>query len=337
MRPTPRTPRLATLSAVGAGLLLAASGSFALGQSPSPAPGSSVVPGSSADPFASAAPLPSFQPPPEVTLTERGDRPRARFRFAFEAGTSDTMVVEMTQKATSTVDDGTAQVVALPTIEYRFAITVDAVDAAGTATITTSLQSVEVRAADGTDASTVEQIQAALDGLVGYRVVSFVDDRGRTLASQEELPDGLDPALAEQMVQVVTQANQLGVSLPLERVGEGATWTSTGTIRYNDLAVEATQTTKLEKVDGDKLTLRTTAVQRAEPGPVTWPGIPEGWSTTLTQLDGKATLRQIVDLSTIRVNGTGNGTIHVVLELTDGTQSHVSDSTADTKVKVTRR
>ena len=336
MRPTPRPPRLTALAALGAGLLVAASGTLAHAQSPTPAPASPAIPGPSAVPGASEAPDPSFQPPPEVTVTDRGDRPRARLRFAFQAGTTDTMVVEMTQKATSSVDGGTAQVVALPVIAYSFGISIDAVDAAGTATITMTLDRVEVRASAQTDDATVQQVQAALDALVGYRVVSTVDDRGRTLATQAELPVGLDPALAGQMSQVITQANQLGVTLPLERVGEGATWTSTGAIAINGLSVESTQTTKLEKEKDGRLTLRTTTVQAADPGPVTWPGVPDGWSTTLTSLAGKANLRQVVDLTTVRVNGTGNGTIRVVLELTDGTQTHTSDSTADTKVKVTR-
>lgn len=336
MHRTPRPIRLSALPALGAGLLLVLSGSGSLGQSPSPAPGASVVPSASILPGGSAAPSPSggVLAPPEVTVTDRGDKPRAALRFTFQAGTDETMVIDMTQTATSSVDGGAAQVVTLPTIRYTFSMHIDAVDAAGTATVTMGLTSVEVQKGATDDQATVDRVQSALDPLVGYQVMTTVDDRGRTLSAQATLPEGLDPALAQQMSQLVTQANQLSVTLPLQRVGAGATWTSSGGVAINGMTVQSDQTTTLVKQEGDTLTLKTATVQTAEPGPVTWPGVPAGWTTTLTSLDGKATLRQVVDLTQVQVAGGGSGTLHVVLELSDGTNTHTSDSTADSRIKV---
>ena len=62
------------------------------------------------------------------------------------------------------------------------------------------------------------------------------------------------------------------------------------------MTLTSTSTTTLVERDGDSLSLKTTTVQTADPGPVDWPGIPAGWTSTLTSLDGTATLRQTVDL-----------------------------------------
>lgn len=341
-----RRPRALRALTLGLAVGLAATGALpwpaAAGSGPSPSAAPSVPPPGSGSP-APGSPAPSVEPvppvgPPEVRLLDAGSRPRQVRRFSFEAGQRETMVLVMSQSIATGVD-GSSTSFALPPVRYVFEVEITDVADDGTATADMVLTVVEAIAdpdADPpTDPALIEQLNAALEPLVGLRTTSRIDRRGG--ATGVELDTGsLDPQLAQQMTDVMGQLEGLAIPLPVRAIGVGARWETLGSATLNGLTFTSRQVITLRRVQDGALVLDITTTQEGVPGEVELPGLPAGVTARLDSLEGTTTGQATLDLRHVTPRSDAEGTIAMTLTATDGTTEQQIETTVESRVTVRR-
>ena len=145
-----RSVRRGAMAAVLAtGVVAALPWGVATGQSSGPsavpsAAGPSAVPSALPSALPSGSPVPSATPapPPVVRLVDAGARPRAVRRYRFTAGTTGTMVMELSQGVRTVIGSGAETAFELPTIRYTMDVAIPSVDPAGVATLVMTLAAV---------------------------------------------------------------------------------------------------------------------------------------------------------------------------------------------------
>lgn len=240
---------------------------------------------------------------PTVTVLDTGAEPRSELRIAVEAG--DAAVMKLTQSQT---------------IEQRF--NGEAVPGAGGVTTAATTDITVESAEDGvyqvtsiTSGSEVieapspgaaAQAEAAMAELVGIGNRLTLDDRGRVLASEAIGLDGIDNAMAEQLLEGTT-SDQIASPLPDEAVGVGARWEVVQRIPLAGLEIEQVSVYELVSIDGSVVELAVTGSQRVPAGSIMdAQGIPAevvAWDLAITGTVIQD-LTSLVPMSTVEVSGT---------------------------------
>jgi hypothetical protein len=127
----------------------------------------------------------------------------------------------------------------------------------------------------------------------------------------------------------------MSLALPSEPIGAGARWIVISTLTTNGLRVRTRQAAELRAAEGDVLTITLRGRQTGIPGPVALPGLPEGYTAELVELDGRSTGRTVVDLTGIVPRSRSAGTVRAKLSATDGTTTETTTSTVISELVVT--
>lgn len=218
--------------------------------------GSDASPTSTTDATTTTTEVPLALPP---AVLNPGRAPRQELRFALEEG-DEVVLRYATDVAIDQEFDGRRQRLDSPPIVQLVRLTVTAVDGdeAELAMATESV-TVDARDTDLTDEQ-VAELQASLDPLTGVTGTIRVDELGRTLAAELDVPDDLPAAVAQSVVQLEDQLRQLTPSLPEQPVGVGAEWVS----RSDASGVpgagsgEIVRTLRVVAIDGDRVTYEAT-------------------------------------------------------------------------------
>lgn len=233
---------------------------------------------------------------PFVELVDPGKEPRAPMRVKAPQGATQRVDLAMLMAMKMTLAGSPMPSNALPRIHMPMDVKVEELRPDGTRKVTFAVDHVRVESDPLVSPSVVSVLttkMAALDGMHGYVVVT---DRGFNRDFGMEVPPDAPP-LVKQMTDSMKQSmGQMVSPFPAEAVGVGAQWRVVTTLRVNGMTMN--QTTTYEMVDRktDKISLKITLKQTADPQDVDSPNLPPGAKVHLESLDSDATGTQQIDL-----------------------------------------
>jgi hypothetical protein len=141
----------------------------------------------------------------------------------------------------------------------------------------------EARARGGEMPGQVQQMDSALGQIVGSKGDVVVNDRGEVISF--ELAEGAQ--VAPQILSYLKDAmGQIATPMPEEAVGEGATWTVTTPMKQNDISLTQTSTYEITSIKGDRVDIRMTMKQEAEPQEIETQGMKLQLVSMVTEGDG---------------------------------------------------
>lgn len=185
----------------------------------------------------------------EIELASAGSGERHELRLSPEPGDVTTAV--MTEKTHFDQGLGTG---AGQLIEYRFTVEVEEV---GDGEIVASYRydSFDVLATSGATAGQERAIEQQLAPMEGLTMTVRSDDRGRPLSIDADVPDDLDPMVADTLTQILDQSGNLQAPFPEDPVGMGAQWTGSWRFELNGLETTTRYTYELVELDGSSYVL----------------------------------------------------------------------------------
>lgn len=219
-----------------------------------------------------------------VVLIDPGAEPRTELRLRLRDGAA-TLNTTQTQTFTQAIDgdtlvDGVSQV-----IESVTNISVTAQD--DVFQIQSIVSSME--AADGTDPSIVETLNAALQESVGLTTEAFINSRG--LLGSSSVESGFEN---EAIGDLLDAAGMMSNPFPKEAVGIGAVWEVNQSFELSGFEIEQVVTMTVTDIDGDIVSLAFEADQSVPAGAI---GGEPGQPITANQWESVATGAVILDLT----------------------------------------
>lgn len=232
---------------------------------------------------------------PEISLADPGASPREPLRLAVTTGSKQPVTLELRIKVASAIGELPAPEVIMPPIRLMTTVTVTAVtesnDRHAELAIDRALVLEEPGVMPGMARAMRENI-SRLDGLRGFLVVS---ERGIVREADFDAPEDLPQELRETVEGLRQAMVQLTVPLPVEPIGDGASWTvSSGRARPDGVKIEQTTIYRLKSREGGALVLGYEGMQTGEPTVLDAPNAPEGVRVELVSLTteghGEATM-----------------------------------------------
>ncbi|HJL15172.1 MAG TPA: hypothetical protein RMH99_05925 [Sandaracinaceae bacterium LLY-WYZ-13_1] len=187
-----------------------------------------------------------------VELVEAGSGPREPLRHRFEAGQRQSLRLRLRSDMRIQVGDRT-QEVEVPEMIMRLELGPSRVTDEGHMRYGFRLADLGV---EGGDAQAREQISQALAGLVGTSGATEIDERGRTVDFEYELPDSLSPQVRQQAQSLRSALVGLLPRFPREPVGVGAVWRIRDTMRLPQASVQIETLYRLRRRRGDRVELQ---------------------------------------------------------------------------------
>lgn len=207
------------------------------------------------DPAAVPVEWPASRPiEPAVILLDPGAEPRQLLRFAPPAGATTAISVSAWMTTTRSPDTGSALDLGGASLVGTWTVTAtDDPDGAGTR-LDLVLDQVTVLGFEGDDD---EAIARATDLLTGTQASLVIAPNGIPVSSAMELPDGLDPVLAQAVRRSVDGVADSVGTYPDEPVGSGARWSTVREIPGLDGEVGTLISTRsvLSAIDDTRLQL----------------------------------------------------------------------------------
>ena len=266
---------------------------------PAPAPQGASSPGESALLRALAEEPRKVEPapPPEITVLDAGAEPRATMRAKVKAGQEQPMNMTMTIGMAMSMAGSQVPYIKMPPTEMQMRTKVTSVSSSGDFRYEFDLHGIDVRPLADTPPDLVTGLKSAMSGLVGMRGHSVVSDRGEVREADFQLPAGAPPQVQQQMQGMRQSIQQIAVPFPEEAVGVGARWEVVARIpELNGMSLSQTSTYEIVERAGDRLRLKTSILQRAEPQVMTPPGMPPGAIVRLESMSSSGTGEMTLDL-----------------------------------------
>lgn len=258
----------------------------ACGSNPKPAP--STPPAAVAS---DADPEPALGTPAEapiVTLISAGTGRKVELRYAPKKGARYQMDMRMTME----ISMGTMRVKTPAML-----MTMEAVITR--ASVTTFDLAARVTTADvdpGADPTMAKAMKPALAKLVGMVTTVRMDRRGVVLATDLDIPAGVDANTAQLMESMRQSMTQATAPFPEEAVGVGAKWSVASKVANSMMTMNQTSVFALTDLTGDRGVAEVTLTQDAPPQVVHPPGAGSEITTRLESLNGSGTGKITFDL-----------------------------------------
>jgi hypothetical protein len=158
-----------------------------------------------------------------VRLLSPGAEPRSPLRLAFTLGATETMVMAMQMKTTTTVAGGD-QTMKYPLMIEHLRMKVTEVKPNGSARIDFVIERANAKEVSGVPPMVVSAVDQALQGMVGMKGYTVITDRGVVEAGDVEVANDAPPTVREMATKMRESLTQFASPVPVEPVGVGAVW-----------------------------------------------------------------------------------------------------------------
>lgn len=158
-----------------------------------------------------------------VRLLSPGAEPRSPLRLAFTLGATETMVMAMQMKTTTTVAGGD-QTLKYPLMIEHLRMKVTQVKPDGSARIEFVIERANAKDVSGVPPMVVSAVDQALQGMVGMKGYTLITNRGVVEAGDVEVPSDAPATVKEMAGKMRESLMQFASPVPVEPVGIGAVW-----------------------------------------------------------------------------------------------------------------
>ncbi len=199
----------------------------------------------------------------DVHLLAEGAEPRHVYRYDTSAGRSERFVIDVETLAAATATTGEA---ALAGMHVQFEVSTGPTESlpGGGFRSPIAIESVGFMVPGRSmQPDELARLSAEFSPLLGIRGTVDLDDRGRTVASNFQPVEGLDPALRVMLGNLRTSL--VSVPLPEQAIGVGARWEVRRTFDLEGLSVEQTLTYTLTGEQDEVAHLQVVLRQSAPP------------------------------------------------------------------------
>jgi hypothetical protein len=264
---------------------------------PEPEPAATkAAPGKKEAPAAAKAGAAAAQA--EVKLIEPGAEPRKELRFHPNSDSQQSAALSMNIALDTAIGEMPNQTVKLPAIKLAPQFTVKSISEDGQISYEIVIKDASVAEEGGSLPGVLEAVKGAVTGMKGLSGSGAISSRGISQGLELKLPANKDPQTRQLMDQIQQALIGLAVPLPKEAVGPGAKWEVKLPIKSENVRIDQTVTYELGSLDGERLTLKSTATQSAANQKVPSTMMP-GLKLNLVKLTGKGTGTTTADLTQI--------------------------------------
>lgn len=236
-------------------------------------------------------------PPPEIKVIDAGAEPRVAMRAKVSAGQEQPMIMTMTIGMSMNVAGSATPYIKMPPTVMDMRTKVTSVSSNGDFRYEFDLRGIDVEAQADTPPDLVVGLKSALSGMVGMRGSSVVSERGEVREADFQLPPNAPPQVQQQMQGMRQSIQQIAVPFPEEAVGLGAKWEVIARIPdLNGMSLTQTATYEMLERDGDRIKLRTTMAQSADPQIMKAPGMPPGATVRLESMASSGAGETLFDM-----------------------------------------
>jgi hypothetical protein len=219
-----------------------------------------------------------------VRLLKPGAEPRSPLRLKFEKGATETMIMVMRMRTTSSVAGGDTTTL-LPDMVEHLRMRVSDVQPNGSARVEFVVEKAVAKDRPGVAPMVVSAVDTALQGMVGMKGYSIVTDRAVVEDGDVEVPPNAPQTLVEMADQMRESLTQFANPVPEEPVGIGAQWEVTTYPRSSGVRVTQKAIQTLVSRNGMHIETKTTVASSAEPQPMKSNKLPPGARADVKSLE----------------------------------------------------
>ncbi len=280
---------------------------------------------------------PAAAPAQPVKLLAAGAEPRQALRLHPHPGDQQALSLTIKTAVAMKTGEGESPAMKLPAMTLIMDVTVKGVSDDGEIAYAVVMGDTSVADEPGALPQAVEGMKSALAGVKGMSATGTMSSRGLSKATEFKAPPGAEPQARQLMDQLKDSFAQMVVPLPAEAVGPGAKWEVSLPIRTQGMLVDQTATCELVSVEGDRLTVKRTIVQRAARQKIENPAMP-GMKVDLTKMTGKGSGELSLDLGKLLPSaGTTGFHSEAVMGLNLGGQNQVLTMKMDVELRLEAR
>lgn len=265
-------------------------------QTPPPPPASASVapPPPPADAGVAEAPPPAPAKldaiPASAKLLEAGAAPRRALRYAFKAGTTERMQLDMKLSMEVAGDGIQAPAIHMPTIRTVLRIDGKELTPEGDLRYTFEEERADVLSDVQVDAKIKERIASTMKDTIGLKGHGRVSPRGVSSEIDFELPPSAPESVAATLESLRDGLKQMTSMLPEEEVGVGGRWEVTSRVPMDGAMVDFKQTYTVTKLSADGMQAKVDTTMSAPANqPFAPPHMPPGADVSLESMTGSGT------------------------------------------------
>jgi hypothetical protein len=242
-----------------------------------------------------------------VKLLDPGARPRSPLRYKFQAGRTETMVMEMKMSTAMEMGGQKAPETKSPPSEMTMTIESKEVSPQGDLRYEFKLKKADVIPDPNANPMMVGAMKQSLNSMVGMNGTVTVTSRGFTKDTDIKMPDGINPQVAQSMGNMHQSMSQMSAPFPAEPVGIGGRWQVSMPLETNGMKIKQTATYELVEIRGDKVKFNVTIKQTADPQEMSMPGTKVSLESLKSSGNGtvETTLTDLVPTSNIDITTNG--------------------------------
>lgn len=235
--------------------------------------------------------------PLTVKLLTAGKAPLRPLRYQFKAGSSSTLVMEMTMTLSLVMGDKAIPEVKTPVLRTHMRIKNEEVTAEGNLRYSFMLERHEVVAGTGALPEPVMQkLKNDLKQMEGLKGWALVSPRGLTLDGDIQVPPLAEPSIRQMMENMREQLRQLSSPLPEEPVGIGASWQVDTAHNLSGIMADQTSIHTLTALKGDRGQQSIALKQKAPAQTMKNDKLPPGFEMKLLSLSSEGKGKMSFDL-----------------------------------------
>lgn len=168
-----------------------------------------------------------------------GDEPRVALRWSAAAGDVWRMVMTMDISTEQEIGpEKQPNSLKLPVMECVMDLAVESVDAEGQMAAVFTLAEINAKKKAGVSALILGAMQQTYQTMRGMRANMRMSAIGKTEMSSWVVPEGVDPNVATMMDQAMKNASHLTPVFPVDPVGVGAKWRSSGAFTSGGMTID---------------------------------------------------------------------------------------------------
>jgi hypothetical protein len=271
--------------------------------------------------------------PAQVKLLEAGAEPRKALRLHPAPG--DKQSVTMTTKIGMDISAGEKQqAVKLPSMTLTLEATVKSVSANGDIAYETVIS--DMSAAEAPESGeTPDAMKTAMDSIKGVKGAETMSNRGLTKSSSMKLPAAsADPQVRAAFSQLLSGGLSGGIPLPEEPIGPGAKWEVKRHTKAQGISQDHTSTYELVAIEGERLTVKTTATRQAPVQKIQNPAM-RGMQVEVTKLTGSGDGSMTFDLTKVMpLEAAMDMQVTTVMDMSIGGQTQSMTTKMDQSMKL---
>ena len=211
-----------------------------------------------------------------LTLIDAGAEPRQALVVTAGAGHTERVRFGMDMTMAMSMGAMGMNEARMPTIISDMVMEVLEVTPEDHLVVSTETVSVTLDASDPSiDPMLAQQLEGSLEGMVGMRVLSTMDRLGHTLDTEMELPEGMDPAMRDQIDSMSNSLSQVTALYPSEPVGPGARWDTAMLVENQGMSLLQIVSYQLDALEAHTATL-SYEYEQVLVGMSTMEGLPPG-------------------------------------------------------------